>query len=142
MATLQKFRIFVQDLAHGVHDFENDELRILLTNTLPSVDDEVTADLTEIASGNGYTAGGNEAILDSSGQTDGVYYLLLNDPQAWDASGSGFGPFRYCVLYNLTTTKKTQPLIGYWDYGSEVTLLDGESFSIDLDGIVGVFTIT
>jgi hypothetical protein len=33
-------------------------------------------------------------------------------------------------------------LIGYWDYGSAVTLSVGESFAVSLDGTNGVFSVT
>ena len=40
------------------------------------------------------------------------------------------GP-RYAVVYNDTPTSPADPLVCYWDYGSEVTLQDGESFTVD-----------
>jgi hypothetical protein len=47
------------------------------------------------------------------------------------ASGGSIGPFRYAILYNDTPTSPADPLIQYWDYGSNVTLADGESFTVD-----------
>ena len=41
---------------------------------------------------------------------------------------TGFGPFRYVVLYD--NTSGTKPLIGFWDYGSAVTLGASETFTI------------
>jgi len=49
----------------------------------------------------------------------------------WTASGGSIGPFRYVVLYNDTQTSPADPLIAWWDYGSAVTLADGESFVVD-----------
>lgn len=58
MATFNKFNAFVQDLTRKVHNLNSDTLKILLTNVAPVATNAVKADLTEIAAGNGYTAGG------------------------------------------------------------------------------------
>ena len=62
------------------------------------------------------------------------------DP-SWTASGGTIGPFRYAVLYNDTPTSPADPLIGAWDYGSSITLQIGETFTVDLDGTNGIFTL-
>jgi hypothetical protein len=56
------------------------------------------------------------------------------------ASGA-VGPFRYAVLYNDTQTSPAKPLIGYWDYGSAVTMANGDTFTIDLDQTNGILQI-
>lgn len=141
MASFNKFNQFVEDLAKKVHNLNSDTLKVLLTNTAPVAGNSVKADLTEISAGNGYTAGGNTAAFSSGAQTSGTYKLVLSDPATWTASGGTIGPFRYAVLYNDTPTSPADPLIGWYDYGSNVTLLDGESLTIDFDGTNGVFTI-
>ena len=114
-------------------------LKVLLTNTAPVATNSVKADLTEISAGNGYTAGGNSAGVSSSSQTSGTYKLVLADPATWTASGGTIGPFRYAVLYNDTAA--SDDLIGWWDYGSSVTLADGETFKVDFDPTNGVLTL-
>lgn len=134
MAALNVFDQFIEDLAHGVHNFSAHTLKIYLTDAAPSASaDAVKADLAEISVGNGYTAGGNACTLVSSGQTGGAYSLVLADPAQWIASGGSIGPFRYAVLYNDTATG--DPLIGWWDNGAETTIVSGFYFSVDLDVI-------
>ena len=142
MAAFNKFNQFVADLGAGVHNFSAQSCKVMLTNTAPSASNAVKADITEISAGNGYTAGGNAAAYTSYSQASGTAKLVLADPATWTASGGSIGPFRYAVLYNDTPTSPAKPLIGYWDYGSSVTLASGETFTVDLDQTNGVFTIT
>lgn len=139
MAAFNKFNSFVEALAEKKHDLGADTLKVLLTNTTPVATNNVKADLTEISAGNGYTAGGNTASVTSSAQTSGTYKLVLGDPATWSASGGSIGPFRYAVLYNDTAASKE--LIGWWDYGSSITLASGESFAVDFDPTTGVLTL-
>ena len=57
MANFNKFNAFVADVANKVHNLGSDTLKVLLTNTAPVATNAVKADLTEIAAGNGYSAG-------------------------------------------------------------------------------------
>lgn len=139
MASFNKFNSFVEALAEKKHDLGADTLKVLLTNTAPVATNAVKADLTEISGGNGYTAGGNTAAVTSSAQTSGTYKLVLGDPATFTASGGSIGPFRYAVLYNDTAA--SDELIGWWDYGSSITLADGESFAVDFDPTTGVLTL-
>jgi hypothetical protein len=139
MASFNKFNSFVEALAEKKHDLGADTLKVLLTNTAPVATNSVKADLTEISAGNGYTAGGNTAAVTSSAQTSGTYKLVLGDPATWTASGGSIGPFRYAVLYNDTAAN--DELIGWWDYGSSITLATGESFAVDFDATTGVLTL-
>lgn len=132
MASFNKFQGFVEDLATGVHNFDaaGDTLKIYLTNITPDAGaDRVKADLAEISAGNGYTAGGEDVQNDVS-YSSGTATVTGVDV-TWVASGGSIGPFRYVVLYNDTTSAKTDPLIGWWDYGTSITLQDGESFFTD-----------
>lgn len=137
MASFVKYQKGVEALVEGINAGA-DTWKVALSNTAPNVSTNATlADATEIAAGNGYTAGGNTAAVSSSTQTGGTYKLILTSPTAWTASGGSIGPFRYAILYDSTTDN----LVGYWDYGSSVTLAAGESFSVVLDGTNGVFTV-
>lgn len=110
----------------------------MLVNTAPAVTNGVKTDLTEISSGNGYAAGGTAATISSSAQTSGTYKLVLADV-VFTASGGSIGPFRYAVLYDDTAT--SDQLIGFWDYGSSVTLSDTETFTIDFSAVDGVLSL-
>ena len=128
MAAFNKFNSFVEALAEKVHNLGADTLKVMLTNTAPVATNIQKTDLTEISAGNGYTAGGATVTITGSSQTNGTYSLVGNDV-SWTASGGTIGTFRYAVLYNDTATNKE--LIGWWDYGSSVTLNAGESFTVD-----------
>lgn len=141
MASFNKFNQFVEDIAKGVHNLNTGTLKVLLTNSSVVATNAVKADVTDLSTANGYTAGGNAATFTSGAQTSGTYKLILADPATWTASGGTIGPFRYAVLYNDTPTSPADPLIGYWDYGSAVTLAIGETFTVDLDGSAGVLTL-
>jgi hypothetical protein len=137
MASFNKYQKGVEALLEGINA-GSDAWKVALTNRAPVVATDATlADATEISAGNGYTAGGNAATTTSSSQTGGTYKLILASPTAWTASGGSLGPFRYAVLYDSTTNN----LVGYWDYGSSVTLLLGETFTVSLDGTNGVFSV-
>lgn len=116
----------------------SDTLKVLLTNAAPSASNSVKADLTEISAGNGYTAGGTAATISSSAQTSGTYKLVLADV-VFTASDGGIGPFRYVVLYDDTAT--SDELIGWWDYGSSITINSGETFTTDFNASTGVMTL-
>lgn len=140
MASFNKFNSFVEAVAEKVHNLGADTLKVALTNTAPTSGNTVFANITEISAGNGYTAGGNQAAITSSSQTGGLYRLILADPATWVASGGSIGPFRYAVLYNDTATN--DELIGWWDYGSSITLGAGETFTVDFSAVDGVLTLT
>lgn len=139
MATFNKFNQFAEDLANAVHDLRaaGHTLRVALTNTAPVATNTVFANITEIAAGNGYAAGG-EDIQNDYTETAGTGTLTGVDV-TWTAAGGAIGPFQYVVLYNDTPVAPADPLIGWWDNGSPITLADGESFTVDFG--VSVLTI-
>lgn len=136
MASFVKFYAFVENIYEKVHNLGADTLKVMLTNTAPNVStNAVKADITEITAGNGYTAGGTAVTITSSAQSGGTYSLVGNDV-VFTASGGTIGPFRYAILYNDTPTSPADPLIGYWDYGSSITLADGEPFTVDFGATI------
>lgn len=137
MATFNKFEAFSEHLAEQVHKLDTHTLRVYLSNTAPNAATHaVKADLAEISGGNGYTALGADTQNNTS-RSGGTTSVTAVDI-VWTATGS-VGPFRYAVLYNDDPTAPADPLIGWWDYGSGVTLANGETFTVDFGA--SMFTI-
>lgn len=132
MAIFNKFNQYVADEANGVHNLGSDTLKFMLTNTAPVATNSVKLDITEISAGNGYAAGGSAVGITSSTQTGGAYSLVPTADVVFTAAGGSIGPFRYVVLYNDTPTSPADPLISYYDRGSSLTLLDTETFTVDV----------
>lgn len=145
LASFNKFNVTVADLAHGVHDMKTGTshvYKMMLSNTAPVATNAVKADITEIAAGNGYAAGGISGGTVTGSQTSGTFTFILGTDPTWTASGGSIGPLRYAVLYNDTPTSPAKPLLGWWDYGSSVTVNSGETFTVDLGQVSGVLTIS
>src|SRR4051812_48536826 len=138
MAAFNKFNSFVLDLATKVHNLNSDALKVMLTNTAPVAANTIKANITEIAAGNAYAAGGGAAAFVSGNDTAGVYKLILS-PVVFTATPGSIGPFEFAVLYNSTAASGN--LIGWWDYGTAITLTAGNSFTVNLDQTNGVFTL-
>ena len=134
-ASYAKYTSGVEFLVEGINA-GSDAWKVALSNTVNVADTTFTPGTTDLATGNGYTAGGNAATTSSSTQSAGTYKLVLNSPATWTATGS-VGPFRYAILWDSTTS---QP-VAYWDYGSSITLTSGDTFTVTLDGTNGVFTV-
>ena len=143
MASFTKVNDFVVNLANAM-DMDADTLIVALSNTDPTSGTDVTAD------GNGilanisqisYTNLSSRTLTNvSSTQTSGTYKLTADD-LTLTASGGSVAAFRYIVIYNDTVTSPADPVIGYYDYGTSLTLNDGDTFTIDI-GTNGILTLT
>lgn len=130
--SFNKFETFVGDLGDKVHDLQStgDLLKVYLTNEVPSTSaDSIKTDLAEITPENGYSAGGDDIQNDWT-ETSGVGTLTGIDV-VFTATAGGFGPLQYVVLYNDTPSSPVDPLIGWWDYGSSISISEGETFTVD-----------
>ena len=132
MATYTKFYQFTDDLCSGVHNFSTNAIKFYLSNATPDQSaDAVKTDLAEITNQNGYTAPVTITVS-SVTQSTGTCSVAVSDPAVVTASGGTVGPFRYVVIYNDTPASPLDPLICYYDYGSSITLNDGETFTLDM----------
>lgn len=127
----------MENLAEKVFNLGSDTLKVALTNSAPIASNTVLANITQVGNGGGYLTGGNIAAITSSSQTSGTYKLVLVD--VLFTATTGFGPFRYAVLYDDTATN--DELIGWYDYGSNVTLGALETFTVDFDPSAGALTL-
>jgi hypothetical protein len=135
MAVFNKFNSFVEAVAEGTHNLGSNQLTIALTNTAPVAGNSVLANITEITYTNLST---RNLTTTSSAQSGGLYKLVVADTTLTSTGGST-GPFRYVVVYNSTAAGG--PLIGWFDYGSSITLLAGESLTVDFDQTNGLLTL-
>lgn len=138
MVAANEFYCLVEDLAEKVHNLGSDALTIALCAEAnpPALTNTVLANLTQTS----YTNCSTRVLtLSSSSQTAGVYKTIVND-LTLTASGGSVGPFRYVVLYNGTAAGG--PLIQYWDYLSNVTMADGETFLLDCSAVNGILQLT
>lgn len=136
MAVYNKYTAAVKPLVEG-DNTSSGIWKVALSNVINAADTAFVAGTTDLATANGYTAGGNAATTTSSAQAAGVFKLVLASPAVWTASGAGF-TFRYAILYNSTSGVP----YGYWDYGSSQVVAVGETVTVTLDSVNGVFQVT
>ena len=145
MASFVKINDFVANAVENM-DLESDQLIIALSNTAPSSESSnptadgngILGNVTQISYSN---LSSRNLTTSSSGQSGGVYKLVVAD-LTLTASGGSVAAFRYIYIYNDTVTSPADPLIGYYDYGSSLTLNDGDTFTIDFSPSNGVIQLT
>ncbi len=134
MVAANKFQPFVEHVAEGRINLGADPAVLILCNASPDATDGVYTDLaddSEITNGNGYLTGGIPVNYTSSGQSGGTYNLVMED-FTLTANGGSVGPFRYIVLAFRGLDSPSETYLGlYWDYGSNLTLANGESVTFD-----------
>lgn len=144
MATFNKVNDFVVNAVHNM-DLESDQIVVALSNTAPASETSnpandgngILGNVTEVSYTN---LSSRNVTTTSSTQTSGTYKLVLTDITL-TSSGGSTGPFRYVYIYNDTVTSPVDPIIGYYDYGSSLTLNDGDSLTVDFSAANGVVQI-
>jgi hypothetical protein len=142
LATFVFFHEFKKFLGDGTIDLDSHTFKAVLSNTAPTLatDDEL-ADITQIANGFGYLTGGltlTSVTWTETGAGLGVWRWNVAD-FTWTASGGTIGPFRYVIFYDDTATG--DPLIGLLDYGTSISVTDGNAFTGDV-GTSGIFELS
>ncbi len=133
-SAFNKFQDFSEQLIRGVHDWDAHVFKVALSNTAPAATDVSLATggaHPPPAAANGYTAGGTAttiAVSETTGTT-----TVTGTQVVYTATAGGIGPFRYAILYNDTATSPADALIGWFDYGSSITLADTESLTIQFN---------
>jgi len=115
-------------LCRGKHDFSSNVFKVALSNAAPDPTHTTLSAITELSTGNGYTAGGITTTVGISTTTGTV--TVTSTDVTWTASGAGFS-FRYAVLFNDTQTSPNKPLIAYWDNTSSMTVTAGNTVTVD-----------
>jgi hypothetical protein len=130
MATFNKFQDFAEQIAKGVHNFASHSFKVALTNTAPAATDTgwSTTPHPAPAAANGYSAGGTATTISSS--ESGGTMTIQGTQVVFTATAGGIGPFRYAILYNDTASSPAKAAVGFWDYGSSITLADTETFTV------------
>lgn len=134
--TFTTFNQFKEEICAKSHNLKTDTLKWMLTNSAVTTAGTVKADYTDLATANGYTAGGATWGSVTSEQTSGILYLIGADV-TWTAAGGSIGPARYAVLYNDTSTGDM--LIGYFDLGYSVTVADTQVLTLDINPTLGIW---
>lgn len=129
MAAYNKFQVFVQDIGQKIHNLNTDTLTVALcaAANAPVATNTVIANLTQIAYTNlsSRTLTGTGWTHTTGTATGAAADLVLT------ASGA-VATFRYVVIYNFTAAAGN--LICWYDHGSDVTLANGETYTIDFTG--------
>lgn len=141
MVAFSRYNQFVDDVAAGAAgNLKTAVVKAALTNTAPTpLTDTIwsTGVYPPPTNANGYTAGGY-TMTNSSGNAASYLWKMILADAVVTAGAGGIGPFQYVILYNSSNGNK---LIGYYNYGSSISLADTETFTIDADPTNGVVQI-
>ena len=138
MATFNFFNAWKENMVE-VANCGTDQFTVALcaAANAPVATNSVLADLTQISYTN---LSSRDLTTSSSSQTSGTYKLIFDD-LTLTASGGSVATFRYVVIFDNTPTSPADPLVGWYDYGSNVTMADGETFLINYNATNGQFSL-
>lgn len=143
MATFQVVDEWANNVLTGKVNSSTDTFKYFLTNSTPTkAGTQVKADLTPITPQFGYSEHTTTVTLAETGAGTGIWRFSVGADKTWTASGGSFGPFRYAVVYDDTPTSPADPIVGYVDYGSAITVNDTEMFTLDFDANFALYTAT
>lgn len=130
MAAFNKFNLTVEDWLKGATNYSSDTFKALLTNTAPVATNHIYTDISsnEVASGGGYTTGGATVTISSVTNSSGTETVVASAASPTWIGSTGFGPFRYVVIYDSSAAVKT--LQCWFDFGSSISLAAADTFTI------------
>jgi hypothetical protein len=133
MPTANKYNDYVIQKNKGVHNWQSHVFKLFLSATLPVATHTMLSQAAQLAtSGTGYTggAGGGATVTVSNAENPAGTMEVKGTQVVITAAGAAIGPFRYYGLYNDTASAPVDALVMWWDHGSNVTLNDGDSFTV------------
>jgi hypothetical protein len=143
MATFTRPNVMSLNLANKVYDLDSDTFRWVLSNTAPvAASTNILTDITQISTSGGYTimtdgAGGLVATmsaLSSSGQTT----TMAQSANVVLTATGAVGPFRYLILVDDTPTSPANPVVGWLDHGSSITMANTDTYTIPSGNLLAI----
>ena len=131
-----KINVFVSDLASGSHNFTpstGNQYAVALTDTAPTTSS--TTFVGEISYANFSGSNPNYLTISSASQTSGTETVKVTN-LTLTATGT-IPQFRYVGIKNITTSK----VVCWFDYGSEINMVLGDSLTINFDATNGLLQI-
>jgi len=139
MAAFSKINNFVNALGQGLHNLSaNTSLKAVLALTSISAGVTTYASVTEITAANGYATGGLVIGSTTWSSLAGTSRLKGADV-VWTASGGTMATFQFVVIVDDKATADN--LVGFWDFGTAVSITVGNTFTVDIDPTNGILTL-
>ena len=140
-APLTKYSAYIDEVAAGGHNHKTAVFKLALTDAAPNANTHTVWNTTVYPPPTltfGYSPGGNTLTTSIAATASAVFTLGFADTVFAANSSGGIGPFRYAILYNSSASNK---LVGFYDYGSSVSLGPTDTFTTDFKDVEGVLTI-
>ncbi len=141
---LQFYNAFKANIGNGSMDLDTNTFKLMLvtsTYTFAATHSQKSDITNELSTANGYTANGATLASVTWAQSSGTAKFDSNDP-SWTASGGSL-VFRRGVLYDDTSTNDL--LVGsvlFDNTPANITVTDGNTFTVQVNASNGWFTLT
>jgi len=126
-SSFNKVNLFVDDLAKGNLNLSTDTIHVILSNTAPVATNHCYSDISvnELASGDGYTTGGQTVTGTGISNASGVETMTAGN-NVWTSTTASMGPLRYVIYIDWAplgnASAACKPILGWYDNGSSITL--------------------
>lgn len=134
MATFGKYQDTVQQMWSATHNLTaaGHTIRAAIHSDAPSASGDTELGTLSQITGTGYTAGGEDTQNDMTETTGTATWTGVD--VVWTAGAADWGAGRYVSLHNDNSS--TDKLLGYWDYGGNFTVGNGETFTLNFGASV------